>query len=58
MKFWVKRLYNAESIKYLGVRIYANLAWQYGVNDISIKRNRANTFLFKMRKQYTLVLKY
>ena len=47
MKFWVKRLYNTENIKYLGVRIYANLSWQYGVNDISIKRNRANTFLFK-----------
>ena len=58
MKFCVKRLYNTESIKYLGVRIYTNLSWQYGVNDISIKLNRANALLFKMRKQYTLVLKY
>ena len=58
MKFCVRRLYNTESIKYLGVRIYTNLSWQYGVNDISIKLNRANALLFKMRKQYTLVLKY
>ena len=58
MKFCVRRLYNTESIKYLGVRIYTNLSWQYGVNDISIKLNRSNALLFKMRKQYTLVLKY
>ena len=58
MKFCDRRLYNTESIKYLGVRIYTNLSWQYGVNDISIKLNRANALLFKMRKQYTLVLKY
>ena len=58
MKFCVRRLYNTESIKYLGVRIDTNLSWQYGVNDISIKLNRANALLFKMRKQYTLVLKY
>ena len=51
MKFCVKRLYNTENIKYLGVRIYTNLSWQYGVNDISIKLNRANALLFKMRKQ-------
>ena len=58
MKFCVKRLYHTESIKYLGVRIYTNHSWQYGINDISIKLKRANAFLFKMRKQYTLVLKY
>ena len=38
------------SIKYLGVKSDANLSWQYYFNDLSIKLNRANTLLFKMRK--------
>ena len=36
--------------KYLGVKIDTNLSWQYHVNDPSIKLNRANVLLFKMRK--------
>ena len=39
------RLYPTESVKYLGVKIDTNLSWQYHVNDLSIKLNRA-----KMRK--------
>ena len=31
-----------------------NLSWQYHVNDLSTKLNRANTFLFKMRKYVSL----
>ena len=45
-----KRLYPTESVKYLGVKIDTNLTWQYHVDDLSIKLNRANAFLFKMRK--------
>ena len=30
--------------------IATNLIWQYHVNDLSIKLNRANALLFKMRK--------
>ena len=45
-----KRLYPTESVKYLGVKIDANLSWQYHVNDLSGKLNRANDLLFKMRK--------
>ena len=45
-----KRLYPTESVKYLGVEIGANLSWQYHVNDLSVKLNRANALLFKMRK--------
>ena len=45
-----KRLYPAESVKYLGVKINTNLSWQYHVNDLSVKLNRANALLFKMRK--------
>ena len=42
------------SVKYLGVKIETNLSWQYHVNDISIKLNRANYLLFKMRKYEVL----
>ena len=45
-----KRLYPTKGDKYLGVKIDANLSWQYQDNDLSIKLNRANAVLFKMRK--------
>ena len=45
-----KRLYPTEGVKYLGVNIDTNLTWQHHVNDLSIKLNRANALLFKMRK--------
>ena len=50
MKLCGKRLYPTESVKYLGVKIDANLTWQHHVNDLSIKLNRANALLFKIRK--------
>ena len=37
-------------VKCLGVKIDTNLSWQYHVNDLSVKLNRANALLFKMRK--------
>ena len=45
-----KRLYPTESVKYLGVKIDTNLNWQHHVNDLSIKLNRGNALLFKIRK--------
>ena len=42
-----KRLYPTESVKYLGVKIDTNLSWQYHVNDLSVKLNRANALLSK-----------
>ena len=45
-----KRIYLTESVKYLGVKIDTNLSWQYHVNDLSVKLNRANALLLKMRK--------
>ena len=54
IKLCAKRLYLTENIKYLGVKIDANLSWQYYVNDLSIKLNRTNTLLFKMRKYLSL----
>ena len=50
IKLCAKRLYPAESVKYLGVKIDTNLTWQHHVNDLSIKLNRANAMLFKIRK--------
>ena len=50
IKLCGERLYPTESVKYLGVKIDINLTWQHHVNDLSIKLNRANALLFKMRK--------
>ena len=54
IKLCGKRLYPTESVKYLGVKIDTNPTWQYHVNDLSNKRNRANALLFKMRKYVSL----
>ena len=49
-----KRLYHTERVKYLDAKTDTNLTWQYHVNYLSIKLNRANAFLFKMRKYVSL----
>ena len=49
-----ERLYTNESVKYLGVKIDTNISWQYHVNELSIKLNRANALLFKIRKNVSL----
>ena len=54
IKLCGKRLYPTVSVKYLGVKIDTDLSWQYRVNDLSIKLNRANTLLFKIRKYVSL----
>ena len=36
------------------MKIYTNLKWQYHVNNLFIKLNRANALLFKMRKYVSL----
>ena len=45
----LKRLYSTESLEYLSVKIDENLTWQQHISDHSIKLNRANASLFKMR---------
>ena len=50
IKLLSRRLYATESVKHLHVKIDANLSWQCYVNDLSIKLNRADALLFKMRK--------
>ena len=54
IKLHGKRLYPTKSAKYLGVKIDTNLNWEYHVNTLSIKLNRANAILFKMRKYVCL----
>ena len=54
IKLCGKRLYHIESVTYLGVKIDTNLSWQYDVNDLSIKLNRANALLSKIRKFVSL----
>ena len=54
LKLCGKRLYPTENAKYLGVKIDTNLSRQYHVKDLSIKLNRANALLFKMRKYISL----
>ena len=50
IKLCGKRLHPTESVKYLSVKIDTNLTWQHHINDPSIKLNRANAVLFKIRK--------
>ena len=54
IKLCGKGLYPTEGVKYLGVKIDTNLSWQYHVNHLSIKRNRANALLFQMEKYISL----
>ena len=54
IKLFGKRLYPTENVKYLVVKIDTNLSWQYHVNDLYIKLNRANALLFKMKKYVSL----
>ena len=49
-----ERLHPTESVKQLSVKIYTNLTWQHHVSDLSIKLNRANALLFKIRKYVSL----
>ena len=50
VRLCVKRLHCTESVKYLEVKIDANLSWQCQVNDLFVKLNRAIALLFKTRK--------
>ena len=43
-----------ESFKYLVVKVDVKLISQYHVSDLSIKLNRANVLLFKIRKYVSL----
>ena len=52
IKLCGKSLYPTECVNYLDVKI--DTSWQYHVNYLSIKLNRANALLFKTRKYVSL----
>ena len=52
------RLYFTESGTCVGVKIDTNLIWQHHVNDLSIKLNRADAHLFKMKQKYVSLKKF
>ena len=54
IKLCGKRLYPTENVNYLGVKIDKNLTCKHHVNDLSIKLNRTNGLLFKMRKYVSI----
>ena len=45
-----KRAYPTANVKYLGVKINQNLTWQHHINYFSVKLNKADDLLFKIRK--------
>ena len=45
-----KRIYPTASVKYLDVKIDQHLTWHHHINELSVKLNRANDLLFKIRK--------
>ena len=50
VKFKGKRIYPTATVKYLGVKIDQYLTWQHNISNLSVKRNRANDLLLKIRK--------
>ena len=44
-----KRIFPTDSVKYLGVKIDGNLSWNSHIDYLSVKLNRANALLFKIR---------
>ena len=49
LKLSRKRLFPIDSVKYLGVKIDGNLSWESHIDYLSVKLNRANALLFKIR---------
>ena len=45
-----KRIYPTASVKCLCIKIDEHLTWQHHANDLSLKLNRSNALLFKIRK--------
>ena len=49
MKLNGKRLYETDSVKYLGIQIDKRLTWKQQINHVALKLNKANTMLSKLR---------
>ena len=44
-----ERIYPTASVKYLDAKVGHFLIWQHHINYLSVKLNRANVLLFKIR---------
>ena len=44
-----KRLYETDSVKYLGIQIDKGLTWKQQINHVALKLNKANAMLSKLR---------
>ena len=44
-----KKLYTANSVKYLGIKLDENLNWHEQINNVAVKLSRANAMLSKVR---------
>ena len=44
-----KRLYETDSVKYLGIQIDKRLTWKQHINHAALKLNKANAMLSKLR---------
>ena len=50
-----ERLYETDSVKYLGIQIDKRLSWKQQINHVAVKLNKANAMLSKLR--HTLDIK-
>ena len=44
-----KRLYETDSLKYLGIQIDKRLTWKQQINQVALKLNKVNAMLSKLR---------
>ena len=44
-----KRLYEVDSVRYLGIQIDKRLTWKQQINNVALKLNKANAMLSKLR---------
>ena len=44
-----KRLYETDSVRYLGIQIDKRLTWKQQINHVAPKLNKANAMLSKLR---------
>ena len=54
LKLICKRLLPTDSDKYLGVKTDGNLSWKSHIDYLSVKLNRANALLLKIRNLVNL----
>ena len=46
----VKKLYQIDQVKYLGIDIDKSLFWKHHIDNVAVKLNKANAMLSKIRQ--------